>query len=194
MPYCSSLALRRGRQHGRPMRSRHRPRVIFVRSYASPFGQLTNSRKTLRPIWRTCRFSVTSSPLRIFRASAVRAEDEGSAVHGLRKSSQSITTRTTVLWRLPTPRHARAVPVEGAEECSDLLSSLSACLSRTAAIVATGQIRSAVAPVIALALSPDDRALLHQVHEVSDWAATLDRNLGDRVLRSSSFTVAGRTT
>ena len=31
---------------------------------------------------------------------------------------------------------------------------------------------------MALSLSADERALLHQVHEASDWVLTLDRNLG----------------
>ena len=33
-------------------------------------------------------------------------------------------------------------------------------------------------PVIGLALDATERALLHQVHEVSDWVLTLDRNMG----------------
>ena len=35
-----------------------------------------------------------------------------------------------------------------------------------------------VRPVITLALDAEDRSLLHQVHEVSDWVLTLDRNIG----------------
>jgi DNA phosphorothioation-dependent restriction protein DptH len=33
-------------------------------------------------------------------------------------------------------------------------------------------------PTISLSLSPEQRALLHRVHEVSDWVCTIDRNLG----------------
>jgi hypothetical protein len=31
---------------------------------------------------------------------------------------------------------------------------------------------------VTLVLKSDERALLHQVHEVSDWVVTLDRNMG----------------
>lgn len=44
---------------------------------------------------------------------------------------------------------------------------------------ATGQpIEEGVAPVVALQLDPAAQSLLKQVHEVSDWVLTLDRNLG----------------
>lgn len=33
-------------------------------------------------------------------------------------------------------------------------------------------------PIISLSLSPEQHALLHRVHEVSDWVCTIDRNLG----------------
>jgi DNA phosphorothioation-dependent restriction protein DptH len=83
----------------------------------------------------------------------------------------------TVAWRR-IPRHGVAQPIEGAEELSDLLGSLAAAMSSATAAVATGQSGVDLRPVVSLALGPDDRALLHQVHEVSDWVFTLDRNLG----------------
>src|SRR5271166_961943 len=51
-------------------------------------------------------------------------------------------------------------------------------MSSATATIATGQSGVDLRPVVSLALGPDDRALLHQVHEVSDWVFTLDRNLG----------------
>jgi hypothetical protein len=83
----------------------------------------------------------------------------------------------TVAWRR-LPRHGTASPIEGAEAMSDLLSGLAAAMSSATATVATGQSGLDLRPVINLVLGPDDRALLHQVHEVSDWVFTLDRNLG----------------
>lgn len=76
------------------------------------------------------------------------------------------------------PRHGAARPLEGAEELADLLSTLPARISSATAAVATGETALDLRPVITLALDAEDRALLHQVHEVSDWVLTLDRNMG----------------
>jgi hypothetical protein len=83
----------------------------------------------------------------------------------------------TIAWRRK-PRHGNALPLRGAEELTDLLSSLPAVLSNATAAVATGQTGLGMRPVIGLALDASERALLHQVHEVSDWVLTLDRNMG----------------
>lgn len=83
----------------------------------------------------------------------------------------------TVAWRR-TPRHGVALPLAGTEELTDLLSSLPAILSNATSAVATGQAGASMRPVIGLALDATERALLHQVHEVSDWVLTLDRNMG----------------
>lgn len=82
-----------------------------------------------------------------------------------------------VVWRR-LPLHGSARPLDDAEELTDLLTALSSALSSATAAVATGQSGIDLRPVINLSLGPDDRALLHQVHEVSDWVFTLDRNLG----------------
>lgn len=100
-------------------------------------------------------------------------------VHGLVQdfSTEYDEDELTVAWRR-LPRHGKAEPIAGAEELSDLLGSLAAAMSSATATVATGQSGTDLRPVVSLALGPDDRALLHQVHEVSDWVFTLDRNLG----------------
>jgi len=100
-------------------------------------------------------------------------------VHGLVQefSTEYHEDELTVAWRR-LPRHGIAQPIEDAEELSDLLGSLSAAMSSATATIATGQSGIDLRPVVSLALGPDDRALLHQVHEVSDWVFTLDRNLG----------------
>ena len=100
-------------------------------------------------------------------------------VHGLVQefSTEYHEDELTVAWRR-IPRHGVAQPIEDAEELSDLLGTLSATMSSATATVATGQIGLDLRPVVTLALGPEDRALLHQVHEVSDWVFTLDRNLG----------------
>jgi len=100
-------------------------------------------------------------------------------VHGLVQefSTEYHEDEQTVAWRR-LPRHGVAQPIEDAEELSDLLGSLAAAMSSATATVATGQSGVDLRPVVSLALGPEDRALLHQVHEVSDWVFTLDRNLG----------------
>ena len=76
------------------------------------------------------------------------------------------------------PRHGLAAPLQGAEELTDLLTTLPALLSSAAAVVATGDPDPARRPVARLTLGSEERALLHQVHEVSDWVLTVDRNMG----------------
>jgi len=100
-------------------------------------------------------------------------------VHGLVQefSTEYHEDKLTVAWRR-LPRHGVAQPIEDAEELSDLLGTLCATMSSATATIATGQSGLDLRPVVSLALGPDGRALLHQVHEVSDWVFTLDRNLG----------------
>ncbi len=100
-------------------------------------------------------------------------------VHGLVQdfSTEYHEDELTVAWRR-LPRHGVAQPIEAAEELSHLLGSLTAAMSSATATIATGQSGVNLRPVVSLVLGPDDRVLLHQVHEVSDWVLTLDRNLG----------------
>lgn len=100
-------------------------------------------------------------------------------VHGLVQefSTEYHEDDLTIAWRR-LPRHGRAQPIEDAEELSDLLSSLAAAISSATATISTGQAGIDLRPVVSLVLGPEDRALLYQVHEVSDWVFTLDRNLG----------------
>ncbi|MGR5433207.1 methylation-associated defense system ATP-binding protein MAD8 [Vibrio owensii] len=76
------------------------------------------------------------------------------------------------------PKHGRAIELPGAEELSDLLSSLPEQMSTAIATSSTGQVGSRLRPEVTMALTTEHRALLHQVHETSDWVMTVDRNLG----------------
>lgn len=104
---------------------------------------------------------------------------EASAVHGLvqRFSVEYVEDENTVAWRR-RPLHGPARPLEGDEELTDLLSGLARTMSTATAMVATGQVGVDLRPLVTLVLKSDERALLHQVHEVSDWVVTLDRNMG----------------
>lgn len=109
-----------------------------------------------------------------------RPQEDGAVfVHGL---VQDFVTdyhedELTVAWRR-RPRHGPARPLEGAEGLAELLSALSATLSSATAVVTTGQKEGDLHPVVTLVLGAEQRMLLHQVHEVSDWVFTFDRNLG----------------
>ncbi len=120
----------------------------------------------------------------LFPAEEIRAIDAGELdectfVHGLVQpfavkyceDDQSIT------W-LRHPLHGHAQALEDAEELSDLMSTTSRLMSVALASVSRSQLLPNARPVIALSLSADERAMLHQVHEVSDWVLTIDRNLG----------------
>lgn len=102
-----------------------------------------------------------------------------SPIHGLVQDFQTTyrEDETAVTWSRQ-PRHGAATPLSGGEELTDLLASLSSAVSSATATVSTGQSGIELRPVVTLSLTSEDRALLHQLHEVSDWVITLDRNLG----------------
>ncbi len=118
-------------------------------------------------------------PAEEIRAIDVRTSNDSSFVHGLiqpfavqyQEDEQSIT------W-LRHPLHGASKELAGSEELSDLLGTMSRAVSVASATVARSQYLPNVRPAIALSLSADERALLHQIHEVSDWVMTIDRNLG----------------
>ncbi len=113
--------------------------------------------------------------------SAVRVEEAvGTApVYGLLQDFHVdyIEDEHTVAWRR-WPQHGPALELPGAEELTDLLADLPRLLSTAAASVATGQVGLKLVPVVTLMLDAQDRALIHRVHEVSDWVITVDRNMG----------------
>ncbi|MEP3480586.1 MAG: ATP-binding protein [Fuerstiella sp.] len=120
----------------------------------------------------------------VFPAEAVSAgrykpEEAGAPVFGLLQDFVLDYTDDgeTVAWTRQ-PRHGLAAPLTGAEAISDMLSSLPTVFSAATATVATGQAGVSNRPQVTLALDNDDRALIHQVHEVSDWVFTVDRNIG----------------
>ena len=110
---------------------------------------------------------------------AASARESAAPVHGLLQDYHIKYEEDdeTIAWHR-TPRHGIAIPLSGCEELTDLLSTLPAVLSDATCAVATGQAGVGVRPVIGLALDAAERALLHQVHEASDWVLTLDRNMG----------------
>ncbi|MFE2864963.1 hypothetical protein [Embleya sp. NPDC059259] len=76
------------------------------------------------------------------------------------------------------PRHGVTDPVPGAESTGDLLAALPKALSAALVAATVGEHRLGMLPQISVRLTPDGRALLHDVHRVSDWVVTVDRTLG----------------
>jgi DNA phosphorothioation-dependent restriction protein DptH len=76
------------------------------------------------------------------------------------------------------PVHGPVTPLPDDGELARLLASLPELLSEAAATVATGRHLTGAAPVITLTLRPRERAFLTEVHTISDWVFSLDRNLG----------------
>jgi len=105
--------------------------------------------------------------------------DSAVAVYGLVQEFDSVYSEedSFVVWKRQ-PRHGIAQALLGAEELTDELSRLPETVSHATAVVATGQVSTETRPVVSLALRAEERALLHQVHENSDWVFTVDRNLG----------------
>lgn len=81
------------------------------------------------------------------------------------------------MWR-QQPRHGPATPLPGAEELIDVLSGLSVDYSGATATTAIGAPAFERLPVVTLNLDAEQRALLHDIHGVSDWVFTVDRHLG----------------
>jgi hypothetical protein len=120
----------------------------------------------------------------VFPAEEIRSVDaiqseEAAFAHGLIQpfGVDYFEDEQSITW-LRRPLHGDPLPLEGFEELSDILSMAARTISVATASVARTQFMPAARPVIALSLTPDERALLHQVHEVSDWVITIDRNLG----------------
>ena len=118
-------------------------------------------------------------PAEEIRAVDVRDTDDSSFVHGLVQPFEVdyLEDEQSITW-LRRPLHGVAQPLDGAEALSDLMGSISRAVSVAVATVARSQYLPRARPVVALSLSADERAMLHQVHEVSDWVLTIDRNLG----------------
>lgn len=118
-------------------------------------------------------------PAEEIRAVDVRESDDSSFVHGLIQPFEVdyLEDEQSITW-LRRPLHGIAQPLEGAEALSDLMGGISRAVSVAVAAVARSQYLPHARPVVALSLSADERAMLHQVHEVSDWVLTIDRNLG----------------
>jgi DNA phosphorothioation-dependent restriction protein DptH len=120
----------------------------------------------------------------VFAASEVGAtrgdgRDGIAPVHGLvlDMAVQYEEDESVVAWRRH-PRFGVPLPIGDLEDETRLLTRLGLTLANATADVATGRTGMDLRPQLTLSLSPDDKALLHLVHEHSDWVLTVDRNMG----------------
>ncbi|EEY50714.1 hypothetical protein VIH_002347 [Vibrio cholerae CT 5369-93] len=81
-----------------------------------------------------------------------------------------------VVWDRHT-RHGAAKMLLGGQ-LSETIAKLPKMMSAITASLATGDFSLEQVPVVRLALDSAERALINQLHEVSDWVFTVDRNLG----------------
>ena len=102
-----------------------------------------------------------------------------SPLHGLIQdfSRSFFDDENGTVWR-QQPQHGLAMPLSNAEDLVDTLSKLSASFSAATATAALGSPGYERLPVVTVALDADQRALLHSLHEVSDWVFTIDRHFG----------------
>ena len=81
------------------------------------------------------------------------------------------------VWR-NQPQHGVAMPLAETESLVDAISNLSADFSAATATAALGLPAFDRLPVVTVTLDAEQRALLHNLHEVSDWVFTIDRHFG----------------
>jgi hypothetical protein len=115
------------------------------------------------------------------QVAAVRSECdvESPSIYGLIQNFETayFEDETMVAWHRQ-PAHGKSLELAGAEELTDLLSSLPAAISTATAAVSTGQAGPSLRPRVSLVLEGRERNLIHHVHEVSDWVITIDRQMG----------------
>ncbi|HOW51500.1 MAG TPA: ATP-binding protein [bacterium] len=100
-------------------------------------------------------------------------------LHGLIQDFDTdfVDDDTGTFWN-KRPIVGRSLAADSHATCFDLLSSLSRNLSfATSAIAASGASFKSV-PVITLGLDAVQRELIYEVHQISDWVFTIDRNMG----------------
>lgn len=100
-------------------------------------------------------------------------------LHGLIQDFETeyVDDDSGTYWR-KRPVVGRSFNTDSQPACFDLLSSLSRQLCfATSAVAASGSSFKAV-PVVTLGLDVPQRELIYEVHQISDWVITIDRNMG----------------
>ena len=104
--------------------------------------------------------------------------DTTAPIYGWCRTSRLGFTMTRAASGGDGSRGTKPVAIEGGEEASMLLGELPALISAATATVARRAADFDTRPIVRLELEPADRALISEVHNVSDWVFTIDRNMG----------------
>ena len=70
------------------------------------------------------------------------------------------------------------MPIDAGDETCALLGALPILISAATATVARSTPDFGSRPIIRLELDADERALISEIHDASDWVFTVDRNMG----------------
>ncbi|MFA0223247.1 ATP-binding protein, partial [Vibrio splendidus] len=107
-----------------------------------------------------------------------QADEQVAPVHGLYQDYcvDYLDENGVVAWDRHTRHGVAKMLFEG--QISETVAQLPKMMSAITASLATGNFSLEQVPVVRLALDTAERALLNQLHEVSDWVFTVDRNLG----------------
>ncbi|AEP29400.1 methylation-associated defense system ATP-binding protein MAD8 [Brumicola nitratireducens] len=107
-----------------------------------------------------------------------QADEQVAPVHGLYQdyAVDYLDENGVIAWDRHT-RHGSAKMLFGGQ-ISSTVAKLPKMMSTITASLATGNFSLDQVPVVRLSLDAAERALLNQLHEVSDWVFTVDRNLG----------------
>ena len=76
------------------------------------------------------------------------------------------------------PKHGAPVAIDLGEETCGLLGALPTLISASTATIARSTPDFGSRPIIRLELDADERALISEIHDLSDWVFTVDRNMG----------------
>lgn len=101
------------------------------------------------------------------------------SLHGLLQDFETefVDDDSGTFWN-KRPVVGRSLTADSQAACFDLLSSLSRHLCfATSAVAASGASFKSV-PVLTLGLNVAQRELIYEVHQISDWVFTVDRNMG----------------
>jgi len=100
-------------------------------------------------------------------------------LHGLIQDFETVFTDddSGIYWK-KHPVVGKSLTPENRSACFDLLTTLcrNFCFA-TSAVAASGSSFKAV-PVVTLGLNVSQRELIYEIHQISDWVFTIDRNMG----------------
>ena len=113
------------------------------------------------------------------KAQPVQYADHTLPFHGLVQDYSTAYSETDELARWERqPIYGNVETITETDELTPLLGSLPRVMAASLTAVATGEHQPQLRPTVTLTLGSEQRALLHQIHEASDWVITIDRNLG----------------